>query len=261
MLERKGNSDAGRRRFARDPWQCGFGCRDLAGFRESPTAVVPGDSRAVIGGADPSVVVARAGQLLVPVDGRSFATDGQMRNLGSQHLFFFPGYPFLIAPLFWVSDKPIWLLSAFQWLCAIGFMVGVYWWAKSVVPQWAVWIAALSVLNEGVWIYCARPLTEISFMCGLIWSTHALLAASRSRSWSAAIGWGSLAAALLALTSLIRPAGIVLAAGFGLHLAWKAISHELSWVRVIALTLLCGIPGSLAIVGFLRSETATAAAE
>jgi hypothetical protein len=140
-------------------------------------------------------------------------------------------------------------------------MLGVYWWAKRVVPQWAVFIAGLSVINQGVWIYCARPLTEIPFMCGWVWSINAALAAAQSQSRKAAIFRGMLAGCLLALTSLIRPAGIVLAIGFGLHLAWRAFARELSWKWGVALTLLFGLPGSLAILGFLQSELTTAAVQ
>jgi hypothetical protein len=191
---------------------------------------------------------------------RSLATTGSMRNLGSAQLHFFPGYPLLVSPLFWFTERPLWLISAFGWLSAIGLMVGVYWWARSVVPQWSAWIAGLSVLNEGVWIHASRSLSEIPFMCGLMWSANAAVAAARSRSFSRAMCQGGLAAALLALTSLIRPAGLLLAVGFGLHLAWKAFARELPWRRAIALALLFGIPGSLGIAGFFKSELASAGA-
>jgi len=189
---------------------------------------------------------------------RSLAIEGQMRNLGSAHLWFFPGYSLLLSPLFLIGERPFWLISAFQWSSAILFMVGVYWWARSIVPQWAVWIACLCVINEGVWIHCARTMSEIPFMCGLIWSTNAALAAARSRSWRRAFSLGALAAGLLAVTSLVRPAGILLAVGFGLHLGWKTLRKETSWRRAAALALLFGIPGSLAIAGFIKSERTTA---
>lgn len=192
---------------------------------------------------------------------RSLALEGHLRNLGSTHLWYFPGYPMIISPLFWISERPLWFLSAFHWLAAIGFMIGVYWWAKSVIPQWAVWIAGLSVINEGVWIHCARSLTEIPFMCGLIWSANAALAAARSRTAGETMFRGTLASALLALTALIRPAGILLAVGLGLHLGWKALQKDVSWTRAVALTLLFGIPGSLAVLTAIRSEQANAAAE
>jgi hypothetical protein len=192
---------------------------------------------------------------------RSLAVEGRMHNMGSPHLWYFPGYSLLMSPLYLFGQQPFWLLSAFQWGSAILFMFGVYLWARSVVPQWAVWIAAICVVNQGVWIHCARTMSEVPFMCGLIWSANAARWVQQSRSWPQAVGPGLLAAAILTLTSLIRPAGILLAVGFGLHLGWQALRRESSWTRAVLLTLLFGIPGSLAIVGFLTIDRDAAAKE
>src|ERR1700685_2781940 len=134
---------------------------------------------------------------------RSLALEGRMRNLGSPHLWYFPGYSLLLSPLFLLSERPFWLVSAFQWCSAILFMVGVYRWARSVVPQWAVWIAGLSVMNQAVWTHCARTMSEVPFMCGLIFSANAGLFAARSRPGAKTILWGLLAAMLLAVHALI----------------------------------------------------------
>lgn len=192
---------------------------------------------------------------------RSLALEGHMCNLGRAHLWYFPGYSLLLSPLYLISEKPFWLLSAFQWASAIVFMIGVYWWARSIVPRWALWIAAISVINQGVWIHCARTMSEVPFMCGLIWSANAALAARRSRSWRGAVSFGVLAALILAVTALIRPAGILLAAGFGLGMGWKALRKEATWTRAVVLTLLVGVPGSLGVVGFLQRERTTAEKE
>ena len=192
---------------------------------------------------------------------RSLAVDGRMTNMGSPHLWYFPGYSLLLSPLYLFGDHPFWLLSAFQWIAAIVFMVGVYSWAREIVPEWAVWIAAIAVANQGVWIHCARTMSEVPFMCGLIWSANAARVFSRSRSWREAIPFGLLAATLLAITALIRPAGILLAVGFGLSLGWKALHRQTSWTRAIALTLVLGVPGSMAIAEFLIADRAAAEAE
>src|SRR5580704_8997301 len=189
---------------------------------------------------------------------RSLAVEGHMRNMGSAHLWYFPGYSLLMSPLYLISESPFWLLSAFQWTSAILFMIGVYWWARSVVPQWAVWIAAIAVANQGVWIHCARTMSEVPFMCGLIWSANAARAAQQSRSWRQAVPLALLPAALLTITSLIRPAGILLAVGFALCLGWKALRRQTSWGRAVGLTLLVGVPGSVAIGGFLIVDQAAA---
>jgi hypothetical protein len=192
---------------------------------------------------------------------RSLARDGQMRNMGSPHLWYFPGYSLLMTPLYFFGDHPFWLLSAFQWGSAILFMVGVYFWARQIVPEWAVWIAAIAVANQGVWIHCARTMSEVPFMCGLIWSANAARAFGRSRPWRQALPLGVLAATVLGLTALIRPAGILLAVGFGLSLGWQAFKRQTPWSRAIAMTLLLGLPGSAAVGGFLVADHAAAQSE
>jgi hypothetical protein len=192
---------------------------------------------------------------------RSLALEGRMRNMGSPHLWYFPGYSLLMSPLYLFGEHPFWLLSAFQWGSAILFMFGVYVWARRIVPQWAVWIAAIAVANQGVWIHCARTMSEVPFMCGLIWSANAAHAFGQSRTWRRAIPLGFAASALLALTALIRPAGILLAVGFGLSLAWQAVCKQTSWWRAVAFTLALGVPGSLAVAGFLIADHAAAASE
>jgi hypothetical protein len=192
---------------------------------------------------------------------RSLAFEGRMRNMGSPHLWYFPGYSVLISPLYCFGDHPFWLVSAFQWASAILFMVGVYFWARQIVPQWAVWIAAIAVANQGVWIHCARTMSEVPFMCGLIWSANAARAFARSRTWRQAVPLGLVASALLGLTALIRPAGILLAVGLGLSLAWQAFHKQTSWWRAVAFTFALGVPGSVAVAGFLIADHAAAQSE
>src|ERR1700730_10982659 len=154
---------------------------------------------------------------------RSLAEQGRMLNLGREHLWYFPGYSLLLSPLYLVSEHPYLLISAFQWTATALLMLGVYQWARSVVPQWAVWIAALSVVNAGGWFHGARVLSERPFLCALVWSANAGIAASRSRSLGRTLLLTTAASALLALTCLIRPAGMMLVARFGLRLAFQAL--------------------------------------
>jgi hypothetical protein len=192
---------------------------------------------------------------------RSLAEQGRMQNLGREHLWYFPGYPLLLSPLYLVSEHPDWLISAFQWLAAALLILGVYQWARSIVPQWAVWIAAVSGVNAGVWFHAARVLSEVPFMCALIWAANAGIAACRSRSLGKTVFFAVLASALLAITALIRPAGLMLAVGFGLSLGWQALHRRASWTRAVAMTLALGLPAAAGVVGFMRMEHATASQE
>jgi hypothetical protein len=189
---------------------------------------------------------------------RSLAEQGRMLNLGREHLWYFPGYSLLLSPFYLVSDRPFWLISAFQWGTVALLMLGVYQWARSVVPAWAFWIAALSAVNAGVWFHAVRVLSEVPFMCALVWSANAGVAASRSRTLGRTLLLAASASALLALTALIRPAGLMLAAGFGLSLLFQAAMRRVAWTRAIAITLILGVPASIAVVGFIKMEQATA---
>ena len=55
----------------------------------------------------------------------SLAVDGHMRNLGAR-ISGTSRVTRSLSPLYLVSDRPFWLLSAFQWSSAILFLVGVY---------------------------------------------------------------------------------------------------------------------------------------
>ncbi|HEV8000310.1 MAG TPA: hypothetical protein VGP63_10550 [Planctomycetaceae bacterium] len=192
---------------------------------------------------------------------RSLAEQGRMLNLGREHLWYFPGYSLLMSPLYLVSEHPYWLISGFQWVAAALLMLGVYHWARSVVPQWAVWIALLSGVNAGVWFHAARALSEVPFMCALVWAANAGIAACRSRSLGRMLLLTAAASALLAITALIRPAGMMLAAGFGLSLGWQALRGRVGWPRAVTITLALGLPAAGCVIGFMRMEQATASQE
>jgi hypothetical protein len=192
---------------------------------------------------------------------RSLAEQGRMLNLGREHLWYFPGYSLLLSPFFLVSDHPFWLISAFQWIAAALLMVGVYYWARLIVPEWAVWIAALSAVNAGVWFHAPRVLSEVPFMCALVWSANAGIAACRSRSIGRTLVWTAVAAALLTMTALIRPAGMMLAVGFGMSFGWQALRRHVTWLRAATLTLALSMPAALCVAGFMRMEQATATQE
>jgi hypothetical protein len=192
---------------------------------------------------------------------RSLAEQGRMLNLGREHLWYFPGYSLMLSPFYLVSDQPYLLISAFQWTCAVLLMLGAYQWARSVAPQWAVWIAALSAVNVGVWFHAARFLSELPFMCALIWAANAGIATCRSRSVWQTLLFGTMGAAFLAMSALIRPAGLMLAVGFGLSLGWQAMHRQLSWRRAATLTLALGVPAAVCVIVFMCMEQATATQE
>ena len=110
---------------------------------------------------------------------RNLAHGHGLRNLGSRHLGYPPGYPALLSPVFLAGERPLLLLAVQQWLLAVGLTVGIYVWVRRIVPEAAAALAALAMINSGLWIHYRRTLTEVAFTCTLVWTANALGAAMR----------------------------------------------------------------------------------
>jgi hypothetical protein len=186
--------------------------------------------------------------------------DHRPKNLGSDQLFFSLGYPLLISHAFVLADSPFLLLSTMN--CALGvlYMLGVYVWARRNVPEAALAITALALVNVDVLALYRRPLSEVAFMPLLIWTINLLqplATSSFSRSTLGTVFLGSLAQVFLAM---VRPAGILVAAGFAVVMAAAAWRGTLSWRRAILSTLAIGVPASVIILGFALHDRAMAPA-
>jgi hypothetical protein len=165
--------------------------------------------------------------------GRSVAQGQGIMYLGTPHWRYPPGYSLLISPIFLLGDRPFLALSVFQWLAMVALMLGVYVWARRVLPEAALWITALTVVNSGLWIQYRRTLSEVAFMAMIMWIVNLFHTVVHSR--KPAVLWAG-AAAGIALTTflcLVRQAGMTLAGGVCAGLLCLAISKQLSWRRAI----------------------------
>jgi hypothetical protein len=187
---------------------------------------------------------------------RSAATAGRLTNLGSTHLVYGVGYPLLVSPVFQTGPFPFLLLSAVHAGLAALYLAGTYVWARRHVPEGAVPAALLAVANAVVLVTLRRALSEAAFLPVMIWAVNALSAVPRSRR-----PWRPLAAAalLLSLLAVIRQAGILFVAGFGVQLAAAAWRRELSWGRACLLTLAVGLPATAALGAMLAYDREMAA--
>jgi hypothetical protein len=189
---------------------------------------------------------------------RSLALGTGSTNLGSPLLWYSPGYPVLISPFFLIDDRPFLWLSLLQWLLAVGLMLGVYHWCSRFAPEAALWIAGLAVLNHGLWLHFRRPLSEIAFMCLLIWTVNVLggLWPAPRRHYIARLSAAGLLAALL---SLVRPVGIMLAPGFAVSALIAARRGRTSWPRAAVAALSIALATALPVTWFVSHERRTAA--
>jgi hypothetical protein len=191
---------------------------------------------------------------------RSLAKGAGPTNLGSPLWWYSPGYPALISPLFLFDERPFFAIAVLQWMLAIGLMLGVYVWARQVVPEAAVWIAALTVINHGFWIHFRRPLSEIAFMCALIWVVNCLAAlgkASKTIPFAARLTTGAL---LTALLCIIRPVGVMLVPAVVVWGYYDARARRLSWPKVVTMSLATALAAGVPVTLFVVHER-TAAAE
>lgn len=192
---------------------------------------------------------------------RSIADGTGPTNLGSRHLWFSPGYPLLISPMFWLGERPFLAISIFQWLLMVAFMVGVYQWSRGVVGQAALWIAALTVVNHAVWVHYRRPLSELTFTCALVWVANCLRWAMAANRLATFITRLSLAASLTAASCIIRPVGIVLGPACFVAVCLAARRRVLAWPRAAIASIAMVIASAVPVAMVAAHERATAGSE
>jgi len=120
---------------------------------------------------------------------RSIAHGGPPTNMGSAKLHYAPGYPLLVSPAFWTSDRPFLLLLVMQWLFAVAFMLGVYYWAKTWFAGSELWITALAMANIGLWMHARTTISELPFMALLMGTALALDRFESGALALRALGW------------------------------------------------------------------------
>lgn len=172
---------------------------------------------------------------------RGIAERHVLENHGRAQLYYSIGYPLLLAPLFAFDREPFLLISVIQFVLGLGVIALSYRWVKSIAAPHAAWIAALTVCTTSFGSIHRRPLTESAFTVAWLGGVLILNRAIAARGWRAIV-FGSL---MVAATTLIRPAGITLAAGFAataLLLAWRC---QQTWKRASTQAILVALPAVL----------------
>jgi hypothetical protein len=187
---------------------------------------------------------------------RSIALHHRFGTLGNAQLGFPPGYPLLISPAFLLGDHLFLVVSIIHWCLAVALMLGVYRWAQRCCPDGALLLTGLVMVNVSTWIHFRRALSELAFMTVLIWTVQSLDALRRARAARAVLARGFLAGVLLLLVSMIREVGLMVGVGFGLAALIDAWHARRSWPAAFVLTLLVVAPAAIAVVSFVRYDTA-----
>jgi hypothetical protein len=187
---------------------------------------------------------------------RSVTRGPAAANLGSPHLTYGVGYPFLISPLFLCDRYPFFLVTIVNAVFAAFYLAGAYVWIRRHAPRGALPLALLAVANTIVLTNFRRPLSEAAFMAALLWTVNALSDLPEAR-----LRWRRLAATVLLLSclALIRQAGILLVGGFGLHLVILALRGKTTWARAALLGLAMAVPPTAALGAMLAYDREMAA--
>jgi hypothetical protein len=196
---------------------------------------------------------------------RHIARGDGLQNQGSPAIWFPPGYPLLLSPLFVFGDLPLLAISVVQWVLAIALLWGIYCWARPLSREGAAWIAALTVGTSGVWIHYRRAISEIAFMAAMAWLLACIQRLCRPAATNTA--WLVAAIGLTVASCLIRPVGIALAAGGCFALLGAAgrgrrssgtEAYTITWPRAIAAGLLIAAAAAITVGAVLLREHAAA---
>jgi hypothetical protein len=191
---------------------------------------------------------------------RSLAAGTGPTNLGSRQLYLAPGYPVLISPAFLLADEPFLVLSVFHWSLAVTLMLGVYVWARRHLPDAALLLTAVVMVNVELWSLIRRTLSETAFMTLLVWEVNLLHWAVAAVSARAAVARTALAALGMTALALTRQAGLMVAAGFGAAMLLQTYRGRVARSRAVLMTLGVAVPAALAVAGVVRLDRAMAAA-
>ncbi|MEA2624062.1 MAG: hypothetical protein QOD06_107 [Candidatus Binatota bacterium] len=189
---------------------------------------------------------------------RSVAGGDGLRAFGEARLGHPPGYALLIAPAFWLGERPFLAIAILHWILAVLLMIGVHRWARRFAPEGALLLAALVMVNVSLWIHFRRTLAELAFMTGSVWTVEAMNRVFSARGRPEAARSGVAAALLLAVTTLVRETGVLLAVGFVIAAAVRATrSGATNRWRVPAAAIVLLAVGSAVAVTFTMRERAT----
>lgn len=180
---------------------------------------------------------------------RSMVRGEQMHCLGNGRIFVGPGFPALLAPAFFLGERPFLALSIIQWVISLGLIAGVYQWCRRHDPERAALLTGFCILNITVWYYFRRPLKEIAFLTALVWSINLLHPLTERLPLRRTIWLCVGGSALLVFALFVRLTGIMLVPAFCLAMGWQAWQKRLAWSRAALLATTVSIIGCSAVLG------------
>jgi hypothetical protein len=186
---------------------------------------------------------------------RGIAHETSLANFGRPQLYYSIGYPLLIAPLYIMEGDPFLRIALLHFVLGLAILAMVYRWARDVVPEHAAWVAALAVGTAAFSNNYRRPLSETAFMTALLAAVLVLNRVTSSRRRWLLVGLGAITTVIAVL---IRPAGLALAAGFGLVMLRTVWRREWSLPAAALATFAVVAPAVIVEAEVIRSDRARA---
>ena len=185
---------------------------------------------------------------------RSIAGRARLSALGSAQLAYPPGYALLISPAFLTGERPFLAISALHFFLATLLLGGVYRWTSRWCSDAALLVTALVMVHVSLWVHYRRTLSELAFFTAFMWSVNLLDRVLASTSLRRALAAAAPASLLLALTCLIREAGIVLAAGFAAGVLRRSIHDQRGWAPGFLALAVIGAPALVGVAAFISYD-------
>lgn len=187
---------------------------------------------------------------------RSVWTNQGITCFGEKQLYFSPGYPLLISPAFLICSRPFLYLGLINGIFAGFFVLGVYRWMRSIVPEAALWLTGLSIINVSFGIIFRALFSETSFMAVAIWTIIILNASAASADSTKTWAWAIPGSIMLALLSAIRYPGLLVGFAFATSLFLQAHKHSLKAAKAVILATVVMLPALLTVTTLLLYERA-----
>ncbi len=186
-------------------------------------------------------------------------SQGEFARFGNPHLYWSPGYPFLIAPAFLVADEPFLCISIIHFVLALLCTLAVYVWFRRLVGYPAVLLTFLVMVNVGLWDYYRKVLSEIVFMAFLMLGAIFLQRVLAAKTGKQTTIWTFLAILLIVCASCTRYVGVFLVVGFFVAQAIRISEKKETWRRALATTCAIAITVMAAVFALMAWDHSRAA--
>ncbi len=186
-----------------------------------------------------------------------------LESLGEPEIFNQIGVAIFFAPAYAFGDRPFLVLSIFQWLAAVGTMLGCYqWFQRYINRDDSILLTGLVMFNVCYWICYLRFLSEIwccfLLVCMALVLRH-IIDVLKDQRFGLAWAWQAASIPLSIWMVLTRNVTSMIAPGFAiavLLLAWQSKRRKM-WVHALLLIVLTNAVAGSTAVGWQWYQGAT----